>query len=234
MLASSGRPEATIMAVLLRQTIIGRLRRRLEQRGSPRLLMSVLVALTGCAGFLCSAALLHAGVTELWWRYLLSVGAAYLTFLISLWLWMRLSAPSYIDARDLMGLTREDQSWDDAWRERRSRRDASLEDVLDGDLEAVLLWLAIVLLGTVLSACFYIIYAAPVLFAELMLDGVLSATLYSRLRTLDARHWLETALRRTYKMFMAAATIMAGLGIAMAEYAPGARSIGEVVSRLLS
>jgi hypothetical protein len=196
--------------------------------------MALLVALTGGAGFLCSAALLDAGVTQLWWRYLLSVGAAYLTFLILLWLWMRLRAPSYIEAHDLMGLTREDQSWDDAWRERRSRRETSLEDLLDGDLEVVLPLLAIMLLGTVLVACFYIIYAAPVLFAELLLDGVLSATLYHRLRTLDARHWLETALRRTYKLFLAAAAAMVVSGLAMALYAPNARSIGEVVHKLVS
>jgi hypothetical protein len=131
-----------------------------------------------------------------------------------------------------MGLAREDQSWDDAWRE-RSRRGPSWEDLLDGDLlEYALPLLALALLGTVLFSCFYIIYAAPVLFAELMLDGVLSVTLYRRLRTLDARHWLETALRRTWRLFLGAAATVIMMGLLMESYAPGARSIGEVVSKI--
>jgi hypothetical protein len=167
-------------------------------------------------------------------RFALSAIGVYLAFLVLLWLWIRLRAPSYIDARDLLGLTSEDQGWDDAWRE-RSRRGPKWEDLLDGDwLEYALPLLVLALLGSVLFTCFYIIYAAPVLFAELMLDGVLSATLYRRLRTLDARHWLETAVRRTYKLFLGAAATVFILGLVMEAYAPGARSIGEVLSKLLA
>jgi len=219
------------MAVSLRQTIIARLRQRLEQRGAPRLQMALLVVLTGGAGFLCSVALLHAGVTELWLRYPLSVGGAYLAFLMLLWWWIRISAPSYIDPRDLVGLTRADQSWDDTWREPRSKRGPSWEDLFDFDGELGLPLLVLALLGTLLFACGYLVYGAPLLFAELILDGVLAVTLYRRLRTLDVRYWLETAVRRTFMTFFWAAVIMAIVGAGMADHAPGARTLGEVISK---
>ena len=218
----------------LRQNIIGRLQRRLEQQGQPRLQMTLLVALTAGAGFLCSVALLHAGLAALWLRYLVSVGAAYLAFLSLLWLWLRISAPSYIDARDLTGLARGDQSWDDHWREARPRGGPSLADLVGIEIELALPLLVLVFVCTLLIACCYIVYGAPLLFAELMLDGVLAATLYQRLRTLDARHWLETALRHTWPTFLLAAVIMVVAGYAMEQYLPGVRSIGEVMHRLLA
>lgn len=220
------------MAISLRQTILGRLRQRLEQRGAPRLQMTLLVALTGGAGFVCSVALLHAGMTELWLRYPLSVAAAYLMFLMLLWWWMRISAPSYIDPRDLMGLTRVDQGWDDAWSERQ-RRGPSWDNVFDLLEELGLPLLLLAALSMLLFACCYIIYTAPVLFAELMLDGVLAATLYRRLRTLDSRHWLETALRRTFMTFFMSAVLLATAGAGMSYYAPGAHTLGEFLHEFL-
>ena len=67
-------------------------------------------------------------------------------------------------------------------------------------------------------------------FAELLLDGVLSASLYRRLRGLETRHWLETALRRTALPFFLTAIIVSASGWAMTLYAPEAQSIGEVIT----
>lgn len=83
-----------------------------------------------------------------------------------------------------------------------------------------------------LFSSFFMIYSAPApaLFAELLLDGVLSASLYRRLRGLETPHWLETALRRTALPFVLAAAIVSALGRGMAIYAPEAHSIGDVIS----
>lgn len=88
----------------------------------------------------------------------------------------------------------------------------------------------LILLGAVLSSSFFMIYSAPVLFAELLVDGVLSASLYRRLRGLETRHWLETALRRTALPFALTAAIVSASGWGMALYAPEAHSIGDVIS----
>ena len=74
------------------------------------------------------------------------------------------------------------------------------------------------------------IYSAPVLFAELLVDGVLSASLYRRLRGLQTRHWLETAVRRTALPFALTAAIVSASGWGMAHYAPEAHSIGDVIT----
>lgn len=221
------------MGSSLRHTLIGRFRQRLEQRGHPRLQMALLVAITAGAGFICSVALLHAGVAALWLRYLLSVGLAYLVFLGLLWLWMRTSAPSFIEPRDLVGLTTEERNAGNSWREPRTHRGSGLDDLFDIDFELGLPLLVLVFLGAVLLACCYIVYGAPLLFAELMLDGVLAATLYRRLRTLDARHWLATAVRRTCTTFLVAGAVVVISGLIMERLAPGAGSFGEVIMHIL-
>ncbi|MEW5754871.1 MAG: hypothetical protein AB1810_01075 [Pseudomonadota bacterium] len=88
----------------------------------------------------------------------------------------------------------------------------------------------LVLLGALLFSSFFVIYAAPGFFAELLLDGVLAATLYRRLRKLETRHWLETAVRRTAIPFLATALIVAISGWGMKLYAPEAHSIGDVIA----
>jgi purine-cytosine permease-like protein len=67
------------------------------------------------------------------------------------------------------------------------------------------------------------------LFAELLVDGVLSYTLYRHLHKVETHFWLSTAFKRTVIPFLLTAIFLAILGAAMAHYAPGARSIGEVI-----
>jgi len=79
-------------------------------------------------------------------------------------------------------------------------------------------------------ASLYVVYVAPVLFAELLLDGALSYTLYRRLRAGDdSPHWFTTALRRTALPFALTAVFLAAVGWALSAYAPGARSLGEAL-----
>jgi hypothetical protein len=69
--------------------------------------------------------------------------------------------------------------------------------------EGVLLLVPLALvLGGSLDA-FYAIYSAPILFAELILDGVIVASLYRRCRHLAPEGWLPIAVRRTRMPFVA-------------------------------
>jgi len=109
---------------------------------------------------------------------------------------------------------------------------SSLDDgfpaVGDADEAAIPLLVILVVVGLALSSL-YIVYSAPVLFAELLLDGALSATLYRRLKGLERTHWVETALRRTALPFLLTAVFLTISGWALGSYAPHAQSIGEVV-----
>jgi len=91
----------------------------------------------------------------------------------------------------------------------------------------------LVLIGAMVFSSFvmlyFMVYSAPALFAELLVDGVLSASLYRSLRGLETRHWLETAFRHTALPFALAAAIISASGWAMSVYAPEAHSIGDVI-----
>jgi hypothetical protein len=110
--------------------------------------------------------------------------------------------------------------------------DSPVSDALGAAAEAeefaIPLALLVLIAALLLSASF-VIYSAPVLFAELLLDGVLATRLYQRLRRLESRHWLETSLRRTFWPFILTGLTLVFAGWAMAQYAPQAHSIGDVL-----
>lgn len=82
-----------------------------------------------------------------------------------------------------------------------------------------------------LGAAIYVVYIAPVLFAELLLDAALSAGLYRRLKGVQGQHWLKSAVRRTAGPAVVAAALLAASGALMQSVYPGASSIGRVWER---
>jgi hypothetical protein len=92
--------------------------------------------------------------------------------------------------------------------------------------------LILVVLGALLLSSLWVIYSAPVHFAELLVDGALAAGLYHRLRKLEYQHWLETAIRRSIWPFVLTAIIVGAAGWGMQLYAPQAHSLGEVITHI--
>jgi hypothetical protein len=91
---------------------------------------------------------------------------------------------------------------------------------------------AIAALAGALLAVFSLVWAAPVLLAELVFNAALAAGLYRRLRGVRGEHWLRTALRRTAGPFAVVALLFAVAGGALQHVVPEARSIGQVVDAL--
>jgi hypothetical protein len=229
-----------------RPRLVQRLQQHLELEGWPRVQMALLVALTGGAGLLASFVLLQTGLHTMWLRYPLALGVAYLVFLGLLWLWLRTRASDYGDAvpGDLdfapdhtchPGLV-SGGGGDFAGGGASASFDAAesntvgdgLGSIADADEFAIPLAVVLLAAGLALSSL-YIVYAAPVLFAELLLDGVLAATLFRRLRGLATRHWVKTAVNRTALPFALTAVFLGLCGAAMQVYAPDAHSLGEVL-----
>jgi hypothetical protein len=106
-----------------------------------------------------------------------------------------------------------------------------LPDMGDVDSDAapllLLIILAVVALGGVIAAGF-LIYSAPVFFAEVFVDAAISYGLYRRLRPADGRHWLQSAIARTWLPFLIVAALLGFAGEAIHEFIPGAVSIGDV------
>ena len=220
--------------------------------------MSLIVGVTAASGFVASYCLLRAGMTAMWLRYPVAAAIAYLAFLVLLRLWMRARERDYAEGPDLVladgpgaggssgyvgkggesGGGGASGSYDEpaAPTVLDAESGSSIDDGMDAAAGAVAdaddlvtPVIAVVSLALLALSSFWIIYAAPAFFAELLLDGVFAATLYRRLRGPASPHWLATAVRRTFAPFLVAATVAALAGWGMALYAPAAQSIGDVL-----
>jgi len=232
-----------------RVSAVESMRARLTREGFPRIQMFILVALTGLAGFGASAIMLSAGVDSMPMRYMLAMGVAYIVFFLLLWLWLRTSAVDYLDAvpigssdttGDASDIVGGGGSFDGGGASASfdaGTTHSSLEAVAKNPLEAVAsadegaIPLAVILLafGIALSSLF-VIWSAPVLFAEILVDALLAAGLYRRLRVLEPRHWMRAALKRTILPFVLTTLTVGAAGFGMQAYAPEARSLGEVLA----
>ncbi|MCA1556755.1 MAG: hypothetical protein LC747_08715, partial [Acidobacteria bacterium] len=70
---------------------------------------------------------------------------------------------------------------------------------VDLDLGEGCFWIVIpvVAITGAVVAMFYVIYIAPVFLAEILVDALLVAGLYKRLKKVEPRHWLHSCVRRT-------------------------------------
>lgn len=244
---------------VLRHFAILRVRQRLLEESFPRAQMALLVALTGGLGLLASFSMLRLGLESMAWRYPLALAVAYLFFLFLIWLWLRTNADDYADLPDLANLSPpsprgnvvpEFQSGgggDFGGGGASATFDGpappladasppaldSIGDVVGPVAEADELAIPLVAIALAIGlavASLYVVYIAPVLLAEVLVDGALSYALFRYLRGRDPQHWLPTAISRTVLPFAITAVFLALVGAGMSAYAPGTASIGEVVA----
>lgn len=245
--------------LFIRSQVVNRVQQKLEKESYPRLQMTLIAALTGAFGLLSSYILLLQGVDGMALRYPFALVLAYAMFLFLIWLWLRTNADDYTDIPDFPdtlpsggggtpGLpSRSGRGGDfgggasgsfdeSAYLAAESASPIrgvgeSAASVAEADELAIPLLAVVLALGLALAS-FYVIYIAPALLAEVLVDGALSFALYRYMRGEDPAHWLATAVRRTIQPFLATAVFLAIIGVAMSAYAPGARSIGEVIHRV--
>jgi hypothetical protein len=217
------------VATSVRERLIHRISLRLERLGAPRTQMVLIVIGTAAVGFLTSAGLLSLGFRVIWARYIVAVAAAYVGFLllVRVWLWLAkdgvesdlspdLSPEDAVDAADFALEVADPGS-------------GGVSIDVDADLEGCLLVAAATMVLVLLAgAAGYFVLTAPTFLAEVLLDGALSVGLYRRVKKLHRRHWLHSAFRHTWFAFAGAAVLLGSLGVAMADYSPGADSIGDV------
>ena len=244
--------------VVSRALAIQRVRARLVRDSFPRVQMALIVALTGGFGLLASFAMLQVGMDSMAFRYPLALAVAYLFFLFLIWLWLRTNAEDYLDVPNITDLapcprlsagTPDFKSGDggdfggggatgsfdgsatvvnEATTSRLQGVGDSVGSVADADELAIPLAAIALAIGIALASL-YVVYIAPVLFAEVLVDGALSYALFRHLRGQDPQHWLSSTFRRTAFPFAASAVFLMAVGAAMAAYAPGAKSVGQVM-----
>lgn len=244
---------------MTRSSEVARARRQLQYHGWPRLQMALIVLLTGGAGFLASHALRLAGLDSMLLRYPLAVLLAYAVFLLLMWLWIRWRWDAVADgAAEIVGngggggsSPRAGPSWGGSggnsggggasasWAEAStpSIADAdgeSLLEVAGGEaglpLLAVLGLLALV--ATVLLASVWVVWSAPVLMAELLVDAAIVGGLYRRMQGMGAQGWWRLCLSHTFWPLLGLVVFFAALGWGAQQLAPEAVSLMQVVQAL--
>lgn len=212
-----------------------------NRMAAPRFQMMLLLAVTGGVGFLTSYMLLQAGMDSMAARYPIAVGVAYLVFFLLLRIWISLQhdplehVGDILDAGDAVegvasladgigsggggpvGLT--------------PHPDADLPsfDFGLGDGDSLVFLVVVAAVGAVaLGAVFYVLYLAPLLLAEVLVDGVLLVGLYKRLKRPQPQYWVFGAIKRTWVPAAVVAVTFFVAGMVFQDLAPGARSIGGV------
>ena len=236
------------------------IRRRLLRKGIPRIQVSLILSLTALAGFLTSFSLLHLGVPWMWLRYPIAILIAYCVFLLllALWLWLQRRSldidPSVLDFIP-SGPSGHGESFQfggggdfggggagGSWGESASSLSSgvsngdSASQAVGFDLDLEEGWLVVIafvaLVGG-LIASLYIVYIAPALLAEILVDGALVAGLYRRVKHIEQRHWLRGALRRTLLPALLVALFFTVAGYALQKAIPEARTIGEIWNHVM-
>jgi hypothetical protein len=175
-------------------------------------------AATSLAGFLTTFTLLHLQVQPMWVRYGLSVVVAYGVFLLLVRAWIRHYRSHPADVPVLQLVHRDESKSEFGWRDL-----LDFGDVLDflecGGIITVIL---IVVLSV---TCLYLIASTAILIpefiAELVVDGVIGATVYRQLR--------PSPVRRTVAPFLCLLALFICAGLVCHAYAPEATSIGGVI-----
>ena len=103
----------------------------------------------------------------------------------------------------------------------------------DADADAIWVLVAVAALGAAGLAVSYILWIAPALLAEMLVDAIIVGTVSRQMGLLERRDWTATVIRRTWlPAAVIVLTLMLG-GWALQQAAPEARSIGPAVRTLL-
>ncbi len=101
-------------------------------------------------------------------------------------------------------------------------------DLDDGWVIVILL----VILAIILGAIVYVIYIAPVLMAELLIDAAVVTSIYQPVKNIERRFWLRTALWKTAIPAVVILILFFAAGFLMQSAEPEARTIGEFLNKL--
>lgn len=204
-----------------------------DRMAVPRVQMVLLLAATGGAGFLASYGLLQLGVDPMALRYPLAVGIAWLVFFLLLRLWLAFQHDSDelspVDGLDLAAEGADALSLGSSPRMPVANSSGPSLDLDVPDLdEGIFLIVLAAVAAVVLGAVVYVIYLAPLLLAEVLVDGLLLVGFYKKLKGPEPEHWALCAVRRTWVPALVVAVTFFLAGLYFQSVAPEARSIGGV------
>jgi hypothetical protein len=218
-----------------RERLIAHVARHLEGEGWPRLLLAAILVAAGLAAFGTAVLLLWSGYEPfepMAIRYPLSALAGYATFLLLIRSWIAARRGSSLDLDWIEYAVPDVPTQSGGARSSHSSLESSLTDGwsfdLDGDAVAWIVVVGLCAAGALIAAV-YAVYVAPVLLAEIAIDAAIVSTVYQRLSAEDSRHWLSTAIERTWIGAAVIVLTAAAAGYGFDIFVPEARSIGGVI-----
>lgn len=108
----------------------------------------------------------------------------------------------------------------------------SVAQAEEGAIPLIVIGALIMGLLSIFIVTFSLVASAPILFSELLVDGMLSASLYRRLKGIDSHHWLESAIKRTFWSFFFVALTFVIVGWTMEHFVPSAHSLGDIIAHV--
>lgn len=251
------------MKKLNRNNQLAKFRAIINRDSYPRLEMFLLVSLTGMAGFLTSVLLLHFGLHTIWLRYLLSIVSTYVVFLLLLKIWLTWKTnKANLDGLEVIGdiplsIPRSSSSTSSPsfqggggtfdgggasgdYSSPSSEGAGFIGEAMGSVAEAEEAAIPLIVIGalifgllSIFIVTFSLVSSAPILFSELLVDGMLSASLYKRLKGVDSHHWLESAVKRTFWPFVFFTLTFVIVGWTIGHFIPDVHSLGELLSRFM-
>lgn len=235
-----------------RRFTIEHARRHLERDGWPRLQMSAIVLITATGGLLASFLLRNAGVDAMAVRYTMATLVAYGLFLLLMWAWVRwrndVDGELAGDCVDLGSSAAQDTSgWaghggnsagasrSGTWSAPSVTSDVSghgaLPDFVDGEAGLPILAILAVLAAAAVAivAAAWVVWSAPVLMAELLVDAALAGGLYRRMRGVQAQGWWWLCVRHTLWPLIGVLTFVIVVGAFAQHKAPQATTLMEAI-----
>jgi len=229
---------------------VKRIKKFLTRRHSPRLHMFLIVSASGVTAFGVSYLLLHSDVLKMSIRYPISVLTGYIGFYIFFRIWLFLytkSAPLDIGghARDLIDATSNRVSSGDhvpssahvvnsgnesTW----STPDIVPSVDADESLPVILLFLLllVVVLGGLLI-CGYLVWSAPTLFAEVLVDGFVMNGVYRKIKQIPESLWMGAVFKKTWFLALLLMIFSSLAGYAMQSLHGDVISFGQFLSKIL-
>lgn len=200
--------------------------------------MFIILSITGLSGFLASVIATHLGLSAMVLRYPLSVAVAYGAFLLCLRLWI-IYVKADDDFKDNINDTveevLEDESPDtqDMTDTTDTDSSASLLDGISFDLdEGIILVAVIIIILSLFCGSAYFIYIAPEFLDEILADTLLVAFLYRRTKTLQKNAWVETAVKKSWWMFLIIAVVLGFVGLVVQFYHPDIKTFGDMLNKI--
>jgi hypothetical protein len=203
--------------------------------------MALILLWAGTIAFGISAGLLWCGTESMALRYGTASIGGYLAFLLAIGSWLRYQKGGHLTVElPPNRMTRSDQwfeggggSFDGGGATGRWDSGTSSSGGLDipSDGDEILLPLIVVLVSLVaaLSVASYVIWIAPSLLAEVLVDGAIMTGIYRRLRDQETPDWVSGVVRRTWLPAMLLTALVSGGGALIQYRVPSAQTLREAL-----